>query len=44
MGIDLGFPTVAAALAELNAMGTWDGTPGRGADRRRGRGTHTRCR
>jgi NADH-quinone oxidoreductase subunit G len=28
LGIDLGFPTVAAALAELNAMGTWDGTPG----------------
>ena len=28
LGIDLGFPTVAAALAELNAIGTWDGTPG----------------
>src|SRR5271155_4865585 len=28
LGIDLGFPTVAAALAELNAMGTWDGVPG----------------
>ena len=27
MGIDLGFPTVAAALAELNAMGVWDGAP-----------------
>jgi NADH-quinone oxidoreductase subunit G len=25
MGIDLGFPTVAAALAELSAMDTWDG-------------------
>jgi NADH-quinone oxidoreductase subunit G len=27
MGIDLGFPTVAAALAELNGLGTWDGAP-----------------
>jgi NADH-quinone oxidoreductase subunit G len=27
MGIDLGFPTVAAGLAELNGLGTWDGTP-----------------
>jgi NADH-quinone oxidoreductase subunit G len=26
LGIDLGFPTVAAALAEVNALGTWDGT------------------
>jgi NADH-quinone oxidoreductase subunit G len=25
LGIDLGFPTVAAALAELNALGSWDG-------------------
>ncbi len=28
IGIDLGFPTVAAALAELIAIGTWDGEPG----------------
>jgi NADH-quinone oxidoreductase subunit G len=27
IGVDLGFPTVAAALAELSAMGTWDGEP-----------------
>jgi NADH-quinone oxidoreductase subunit G len=27
IGIDLGFPTVAAALAELSALGTWDGPP-----------------
>ncbi len=26
LGIDLGFPTVEAALAELSALGTWDGT------------------
>jgi NADH-quinone oxidoreductase subunit G len=26
LGIDLGFPTVAAALAEVSALGTWDGT------------------
>jgi len=28
MGIDLGFPTVEAALAELVSLGAWDGTPG----------------
>jgi NADH-quinone oxidoreductase subunit G len=28
VGIDLGFPTVEAAHAELVALGTWDGTPG----------------
>ena len=38
MGIDLGFPTVEAALAELSALGTWDGTHAAGADRRRCRG------
>ena len=27
LGIDLGFPTVEAALAELGAMGVWDGAP-----------------
>src|SRR6202020_851325 len=27
LGIDVGFPTVAARSAELNAIGTWDGTP-----------------
>ena len=27
LGIDLGFPTVAAGLAELNGLGTWDGAP-----------------
>ena len=27
LGIDLGFPTVAAGLAELNGLGTWDGVP-----------------
>ena len=27
LGIDLGFPTVAAALAELNGLGSWDGAP-----------------
>jgi NADH-quinone oxidoreductase subunit G len=27
IGIDLGFPTVAAGLADLNRLGTWDGTP-----------------
>ncbi|MGB7109332.1 MAG: molybdopterin-dependent oxidoreductase, partial [Mycobacterium sp.] len=27
IGIDLGFPTVSAALAELSAIGTWDGEP-----------------
>ncbi len=27
LGIDLGFPTVAAGLAELNRLGTWDGAP-----------------
>ena len=26
VGVDLGFPTVEAALAELSAMGVWDGT------------------
>ncbi|WIM87959.1 NADH-quinone oxidoreductase subunit G [Candidatus Mycobacterium wuenschmannii] len=26
VGIDLGFPTVAAGLAELNRLGSWDGT------------------
>jgi NADH-quinone oxidoreductase subunit G len=26
LGIDLGLPTVEAALAELSALGTWDGT------------------
>ena len=28
VGIDLGFPTVEAAYAELVALGAWDGTPG----------------
>jgi NADH-quinone oxidoreductase subunit G len=28
VGIDLGFPTVEAAHAELVALGAWDGTPG----------------
>ena len=28
VGIDLGFPTVEAAHAELTALGSWDGTPG----------------
>ncbi len=28
MGVDLGLPTVQAARAELNALGTWDGTHG----------------
>jgi NADH-quinone oxidoreductase subunit G len=28
MGIDLGFPTVTAALTELNGLGSWDGAPG----------------
>ena len=27
LGIDLGFPTVAAGLAELNRLGSWDGAP-----------------
>ena len=27
IGIDLGFPTVAAGLAELNRLGGWDGSP-----------------
>ncbi|WP_343573702.1 NADH-quinone oxidoreductase subunit G [Mycobacterium sp.] len=27
LGIDLGFPTVAAGLAELNRLGSWDGVP-----------------
>jgi NADH-quinone oxidoreductase subunit G len=27
VGIDLGFPTVAAGLAELNGLGVWDGAP-----------------
>ena len=27
LGIDLGFPTVAAGLAELNGLGTWNGAP-----------------
>ncbi|WP_292991520.1 NADH-quinone oxidoreductase subunit G [Mycobacterium sp.] len=27
VGIDLGFPTVAAGLADLNRLGTWDGAP-----------------
>jgi NADH-quinone oxidoreductase subunit G len=27
VGIDLGFPTVAAGLAELNGLGAWDGAP-----------------
>ena len=44
LGIDLGFPTVAAGLAELNGLGTWDGAPGAGTGRRRADGTQTRRR
>ena len=39
-----GCPTVAAARAELSALGAWDGTHAAAPDRRRCRGTETRCR
>ncbi|MBV8182332.1 MAG: NADH-quinone oxidoreductase subunit G [Mycobacterium sp.] len=32
LGIDLGLPTVEAALAELSALGTWDGSHGAAPD------------
>ncbi len=32
MGIDLGLPTVQAALVELSALGSWDGTHGAAPD------------